>query len=248
MRVWSFPCIVVAGTPHERPGSYDLSQPSVLIISDESEFSSTIVARWQTERSVPAFLMTTTAGWNESEMAGCDLVIVAGVKDLVAPVFKAVDESGKPVILLATASLELQRVHNQHARFMLVREHEGWVEVVVALAAETLRRLEANQRTRRAEQALAQAEGHAMLGRYMLDMRHSMNNALTSVLGNAELMLLEPGAFSAEVRDQLATIHTMALRIHDIVQRFSSMESEMKLAAKSHTEMKAPTARLAAVR
>ena len=82
----------------------------------------------------------------------------------------------------------------------------------------------------------------------MLDMRHSMNNALTSVLGNAELMLLEPGAFSAEVRDQLATIHTMALRIHDIVQRFSSMESEIKLATKSHSEMQVPQTRLAAVR
>jgi len=61
-------------------------------------------------------------------------------------------------------------------------------------------------------------------------------------------MLLEPGAFSAEVRDQLATIHTMALRIHDIVQRFSSMESEMKFAAKSHSETNPPTPTYAAVR
>jgi hypothetical protein len=68
------------------------------------------------------------------------------------------------------------------------------------------------------------------------------------VLGNAELMLLEPGTFSAEVRDQLATIHTMALRIHDIVQRFSSMESEMKFAAKSHSEMNPPAPTFAAVR
>jgi signal transduction histidine kinase len=225
-----------------------LSQASVLIIADETEVGSTVVARWQTERSVPALVMMTTAGWNESQIKECDLVIIAGVKQVAAPVFKAVDESGKPVILLVTDSLDLQRVRSEYPRFMLVREHEGWVEVVVALAAETLRRLEANLRTRRAEQALSQAEGHATLGRYMLDMRHSMNNALTSVLGNAELMLLEPGAFTAEARDQLATIHTMALRIHDIVQRFTSMESEMKLAAKSHSEMKAPTARLAAVR
>jgi signal transduction histidine kinase len=131
---------------------------------------------------------------------------------------------------------------------MLVREHEGWVDVVVALAAESLRRLDANARARRAEQALTQAEGHAMLGKYMLDMRHSLNNALTSVLGNAELMLLEPGTFSAEVRDQLATIHTMALRIHDVVQRFSSLESEMKFAAKSHSEMNPPAPTFAAAR
>jgi signal transduction histidine kinase len=231
-----------------RPWSYNVSQPSVLIISDEPEFASTMMARWQTERSVPTFLLTTTRAWSESLVASCDLAVIAGVKEVVAPLFKKVEESGKPVILLAPDGLELQRVRSQYPRFMLVREHEGWVDVVVALAAESLRRLDANARARRAEQALTQAEGHAMLGKYMLDMRHSLNNALTSVLGNAELMLLEPGTFSAEVRDQLATIHTMALRIHDIVQRFSSMESEMKFAAKSHSEMNPPSPTFAAVR
>ncbi len=225
-----------------------MSQPSVLIISDEPEFAPTIMARWQTERTVPAFLLMTTPAWSERLVAGCDLAVIAGVKEVVAPLFKTVDESGKPAVLLAPDGLELQRVRSQYPRFMLVREHEGWVDVVVALAAESLRRLDANKRARRAEQALAQAEGHAMLGKYMLDMRHSLNNALTSVLGNSELMLLEPGTFSAEVRDQLATIHTMALRIHDIVQRFTSMESEMNFVAKSHSEMKVPSASLAAVR
>ena len=225
-----------------------MSQPSVLIISDEPEFASTMMARWQTERSVPTFLLTTTPAWSEPLVASCDLAVIAGVKKVVAPLFKQLDESGKAAILLAPDGLDLQRVRSQYPRFMLVREHEGWVDVVVALAAESLRRLDANARARRAEQALTQAEGHAMLGKYMLDMRHSVNNALTSVLGNAELMLLEPGAFSAEVRDQLATIHTMALRIHDIVQRFSSMESEMKFAAKSHSETNPPAPTYAAVR
>ena len=225
-----------------------MSQPSVLIISDEPEFASTMMAHWQTERSVPTFLLMTTPSWSESLLSSCDLVVVAGVNDIVAPLFRKVDESGKPAILLAPDTIDSQHVRSQYPRFMLVREHEGWVEVVVALAAESLRRLDANARARRAEQALTQAEGHAMLGKYMLDMRHSLNNALTSVLGNSELMLLEPGAFSAQVRDQLATIHTMALRIHDIVQRFSSLESEMKFAAKSQPEMKPPSPTFAAMR
>ena len=215
-----------------------MSQPSVLIISDEPEFAPTIMARWQAERSLPAFLLMTAPMWNESLVNACDLMIMAGIKDVVPPLFKAVDESGKPALLLASNGLALQSVRSEYPRFMVVREHEGWVDAVVALAAESLRRLDANARARRAEQALAQAEGHAMLGRYMLEMRHGLNNALTSVLGNSELLLLEPGAFSAPVRDQLATIHTMALRIHDVVQRFSSMESEIKFAAKSHSEMK----------
>jgi hypothetical protein len=64
----------------------------------------------------------------------------------------------------------------------------------------------------------------------MLDTRHSFNNALTSVLGNAELMLLEPAALPTHVREQVDTIHSMALRLHEMMQRFSSLEIEMHFA------------------
>lgn len=80
-------------------------------------------------------------------------------------------------------------------------------------------------------------EREAALGRYMLDMRHSFNNALTSVLGNSELLLLEPGALSAQTREQVETIHTMALRLCEVMQRFSSLENEMRFpAGESHSE------------
>jgi hypothetical protein len=52
-------------------------------------------------------------------------------------------------------------------------------------------------------------------------------------LGNAELLLLEPGELSAQSLAQLKTIHTMALRINEIVQRFSSLASEMREAETS---------------
>ncbi len=61
----------------------------------------------------------------------------------------------------------------------------------------------------------------------MLEMRHSLNNALTSVLGNSELLLLEPGSLSANARSQIDTIRNMALRMHEILQRFSSLEKEL---------------------
>lgn len=80
-------------------------------------------------------------------------------------------------------------------------------------------------------------EREAALGRYMLEMRHSFNNALTSVLGNSELLLLEPGALSDQTRDQVETIHTMALRLCEVMQRFSSLENEMRFPAEeSHGE------------
>jgi hypothetical protein len=47
-------------------------------------------------------------------------------------------------------------------------------------------------------------------------------------LGNAELLLLEPGGLSAQSLAQIKTIHTMALRINEVMQRFSSLASELR--------------------
>jgi len=62
-------------------------------------------------------------------------------------------------------------------------------------------------------------------------MRHNLNNALTSVLGNSDLLLIEPGSLSAHTRAQIETIRNMTLRIHEIMQRFSSLEKEMNVVA-----------------
>jgi hypothetical protein len=62
----------------------------------------------------------------------------------------------------------------------------------------------------------------------MLDMKPSVNNALTSMLGNAELLLLEPGQLSKQSLAQIKTIHSMTLRINEIMQRFSSLATEIR--------------------
>jgi len=59
-------------------------------------------------------------------------------------------------------------------------------------------------------------------------MKHSVNNALTSILGNAELLLLEPGQLSAQSLQQIKTVHHMSLRLNEIMQRFSSLASEIR--------------------
>jgi signal transduction histidine kinase len=66
-------------------------------------------------------------------------------------------------------------------------------------------------------------------------MRHSLNNALTSVLGNSELLLLDPDALAPldpKARNQIDTIRNMALRMHEILQRFSSLEKELNVVEK----------------
>jgi signal transduction histidine kinase len=99
--------------------------------------------------------------------------------------------------------------------------------------------VEALKHAQQAEQSAAVVQRQAALGRYMLEMRHSLNNALTSVLGNSELLLLEPGAFSGSVREQIEIIRNMSLRMHEIIQRFSSLESEMKVAEERGTRLTA---------
>jgi signal transduction histidine kinase len=123
---------------------------------------------------------------------------------------------------------ELAGLRKRYPRLLHVPLREDWTQVVLLVAGESLRRTEALRLAKQAEQHAARNANQATLARYMMDMKHSVNNALTSLLGNAELLLLEPGELSAQSLAQLKTIHTMALRINEIMQRFSTLATEMK--------------------
>src|SRR3989442_3478164 len=135
----------------------------------------------------------------------------------------------------------------QYPRLLHIPLREDWAQTLLLVAGESLRRAKALQIARQAERNAAKNENHATLGRYMLEMRHSVNNALTSILGNAELLLLEPGQLSAQSLAQIKTMHSMALRINEVMQRFSSLASEMQEAENASQaeteETAAPTSR-----
>jgi len=116
----------------------------------------------------------------------------------------------------------------KYPRLVHIPLREDWTQTLLLVAGESLRRAEALRIARQAERNAAKNESDAVLGRYMLDMKHSVNDALTSVLGNAELLLLEPGQLSSQSLAQIKTIHSMALRINEIMQRFSSLANEMR--------------------
>ena len=209
-----------------------LIQPTVLLIADDPDFAGAVIARWQAEPNIPNLVPMNSQAWNEQRMAICDLAIVGPVRDSVAEVIiKAGESSSRTIICLVRDSHRLESLREQHPAVLALCDREGCVDAIVLLAGEVLHRLSASQRAARAEQAMASAQGLATLGGFMLEMRHNMNNALTSVLGNSELLLMEPGAFSARVREQIATIHKMASRIHQVVQRFSLIQTEMQVAA-----------------
>ena len=221
-----------------RPGVRTVSLTTVLLISADPDFASTVIGRWQCERMVPAFVTLGSSPMTDGVLASCDLAITGPApSDSLVAILRSLDAAGRPAICLAPDSATASTLRQAHSRALVLREHEGWPDNLVTLGGEVLRRTEAGARARRAEQALAEAQQNSTLGRYVLDMRHSVNNALTSILGNTELLLLEPGALSAEHRDQISTMHSMTLRIHEIFQRFTSLELEMKLYAQSHHEI-----------
>jgi signal transduction histidine kinase len=151
------------------------------------------------------------------------------------------------VILCAPAETrELNHLRANYPRLVQVPLREDWAQTLLLVAGESLRRTEALRSAREAQREAHRAQHHATLGRYMIDMKHSVNNALTSMLGNAELLLLEPGQLSTQSLAQIRTIHSMALRINEVMQRFSSLSSEMKEAeTTSQAEMEEASKALA---
>jgi signal transduction histidine kinase len=206
--------------------------PTVLIISDDADFSRRITARWQMERNVPTFTLLSGELWPRFAVDVFDVAIVGPLRRvLLSIVLEPLHSTSQPVFCVCHDPETAQLVRERWPRVAIVRPSEHWLETLVIAAGEAVHRSRAESRARAAELACSTLERHATLGRYMLEMRHSLNNALTSVLGNSDLLLLEPGSLSAQTRAQIETIRNMSLRIHEILQRFSSLEKEMNVAA-----------------
>jgi signal transduction histidine kinase len=215
-----------------------LESPTVLIISDEADFSRRITARWQMERNVPTFTLLSGDLWPRFAVDVFDVAIVGELRrDLLSVVLEPLHSTGQPIFCVCRDSATAQLMRERWPRIAILRPAEPfletphWLETLVLAASEAVHRSRAESRARSAELSCSALERQATLGRYMLEMRHSLNNALTSVLGNSDLLLLEPGSLSAQTRAQIETIRNMALRIHEIMQRFSSLEKEMNVVA-----------------
>jgi len=143
---------------------------------------------------------------------------------------RALAAAGKPAIVIH--SDPARDFYNIHGAVIELRGEPGvWPAMAGLIGREILRRRQAESHAREAGKLCAAAQSEATLGRYMLEMRTNVNNALTTVLGNAELLVLEPG-LPATVLAQADTIRNMALRLHEVFQRFSSLEKELTVAAR----------------
>jgi signal transduction histidine kinase len=211
-----------------------LNCSSVLIVSDDTEFARTVAAGCQAEKYIPEITLVTSDVWHPSGAAGYGLVIVGPVLD-----GKSSEILSSLSAFPTTAALHVARdekeaasLRAEHPHLLVIARDDEWMRILITVSMEAIRRVQAVARAQRAERQAIEYQRYAMLGRYMLEMRPSVNNALTSVVGNADLLLLEPGQVSGNSREQIRTIHAMALRLNEIMQRFSSLASEVKASEK----------------
>ncbi|MGB8472630.1 MAG: hypothetical protein WCE61_00945 [Candidatus Acidiferrum sp.] len=222
---------------------------SVLILTDEPEFARLLTACWQAERQAPGITVLSSELWKDHEAVPHDLVVVGPILEGKLPrVLQSLEPAAAVILCVPADSREFGQLRSRFPRLVHIPLREDWAQTLLLVAGESLRRAEALRYSKHAEHRAAKNEHDATLGRYMMDMKHSVNNALTSMLGNAELLLLEPGQLTSKSLAQIKTIHSMALRINEIMQRFSSLASEMREAetasqAETEDEAASPASR-----
>jgi signal transduction histidine kinase len=207
------------------------TRSTVLILSTNPSFAREIANHWPADSTSPEFIVLEENIFRDSASTHFDLAIAdASSPGSQFELKKALASSGKPAILVhADSSLPFS--HSDGIMIELRGQDGLWSIVAGLLGREILGRRQAEARAREAANGCAAAQAEATLGRYMVEMRHNANNALTSVLGNAELLTLEPG-LPASVLAGAETILNMALRLNEIFQRFSSLEKELCVAAR----------------
>ena len=204
-----------------------MNEPVVLVISETPGFSQSILDYWQQEPQLPSPIAMNADLCGDLSADSFDLAILEGLSPIrLETLLSQLETHGRPLLVLVADHSVAALVADLAPRALVLTNCS--MATLAVIAEEILKRLDAISRLSVAEEALAASESNARLGRYITEMRHTINNALTSVMGNSELLLFEPGALAANHRGQIETIRTMSLRIHEIMQRLASLETEMK--------------------
>ncbi|HEU5336181.1 MAG TPA: hypothetical protein VFU27_09470, partial [Terriglobales bacterium] len=109
-----------------------MEQPTVLVFSADAELARSILARWQMERSVPAFTLVSSRLWNGTS-AAFDLAVVGPVTDGGNPALKALDDTGKPVICLCGGAAVALSIREKLPRVLCLQQQEGALDALVVL-------------------------------------------------------------------------------------------------------------------
>jgi signal transduction histidine kinase len=206
-----------AVTPHLKHAS------PVLVISDIPDYATTLACS-----DSKACLLTSDEVLSAAPLRADACVVVGVAQERAESCIAALHPHCLMYLLFANEADGIS-----HARVLHVpnaRPDAAVVRAFVHLLAELHC---AHQHVKEAEQNAQREQQHAALGRYMLQVRHEVNNVLTSIIGNTELLQMRDAESDpVECSEQLDTIHAMSLRLHEILQRFSSLDAEMRLSAR----------------
>lgn len=202
-----------------------MERPTVAIITDDAAFANALTRRWLTEREVPAFVLVQGDSDFQNTLDFDLAVAVRIAPENLAAAVNSLNATNKPAILVS--SLNGNSPHGP--KLTVLPEVLEWPNLVVLVSQQMLQRERSKQELNRFQQTIAELERDASLGRFMLEVRHNLNNALTSVLGNSDLILLDAEQLPATLRQQVETIRNMSMRMNEIMHRFSSLQKEMQL-------------------
>ncbi len=143
--------------------------------------------------------------------SGTSLVIVDGdlPADDVAAVIESVAGAGEVIVVVREHSVELLA---RGALTQVPRSSDGRL-----LAGAVERLLRARTGKVKGATGVPDSRIDEMIA-VIRRVRHDMNNPLTSIMAEAQLMLMDADDMSAEQRRGLETIEAMAVRIRDLTQ------------------------------
>jgi signal transduction histidine kinase len=197
-----------------------VEQAKILIVSDDREFLNSILQSWQRLRFSPEYAVAAP----QAGGTGCCAVAIL---DGCAPAAWLGEECELAIVIGDESLPEL----SGGVRAVGLARASDWTSQAAALAQETLLRLAAQAQLAELKARQPELERYAALGRFIVEARHAMGNALTGVMGNSELLLMEANTgLRSDARTQLETIHSMSLKMHETFHRLSSLEMELKVA------------------
>ena len=98
-----------------------METPTVLIISDEVDFSRRITARWQMERNVPTFTLLSGELWPRFAVDVFDVAIVGELRrDLLSVVLEPLHSTGQPIFCVCQDAATAQLVRERWPRISIL--------------------------------------------------------------------------------------------------------------------------------
>ena len=231
----------------------DRTGQAVLIVAQSTAFAQALMDHWQRSSASPSFTVLVHGehtGQSAAHHNAYHLVIIEGaalmpnrsmLQRLYAvgtPMICALPASpadrrggtSEPIVMSPTA----QQLRADFPRLITLNlaDSDSGLEIVATVAAEVLKRIEVTLRLKKVESESGAQSAQMALGKYVAESMHGFNNALTAVIGNAELLMLDSASLSPEMQEEIEAVHSNALRLHEIMQRFSSLDAEIEAGRK----------------